>query len=70
MHRFIEILKKEEINNPNALYIDNFDPGRMQKEMQKDLISEKKLNLDIENLKTVEEVAEDIYQILGKYINE
>ena len=70
MHRFIEILKKEEINNPNALYIDNFDPGRMQTEMQKDLISEKKLNLDIENLKTVEEVAEDIYQILGKYINE
>ena len=70
MHRFIEILKKEEINNPNALYIDNFDPGRMQTKMQKDLISEKKLNLDIENLKTVEEVAEDIYQILGKYINE
>ena len=30
----IEILKKEEINNPNALYIDNFDPGRMQTEMQ------------------------------------
>ena len=70
MHRFIEILKKEEINNPNALYIDNFDPGRMQTEMQKDLISEKKLNLNIENLKTVEEVAKDIYQILGKYINE
>lgn len=72
MHRFIEILKKEEEeeNNANALYIDNFDPGRMQTEMQKDLISEKKLNLDIENLKTVEEVAEDIYQILGKYINE
>lgn len=70
MHRFIEILKKEEINNPNALYIDNFDPGRMQTEMQKDLISEKKLNLNIENLKIVEEVAKDIYQILGKYINE
>lgn len=70
MNRFIEILKKEEINNPNALYIDNFDPGRMQTEMQKDLISEKKLNLNIENLKTVEEVAKDIYQILGKYINE
>ena len=70
MHRFIEILKKEEINNPNALYIDNFDPGRMQTEMQKDLISQKKLNLNIENLKTVEEVAKDIYQILGKYINE
>lgn len=70
MHRFIEILKKEEINNPDALYIDNFDPGRMQTDMQRNLISEKKLNLDIENLKTVEEVAEDIYQILGKYINE
>ena len=70
MHRFIEILKKEEINNSNALYIDNFDPGRMQTEMQKDLISQKKLNLNIENLKTVEEVAKDIYQILGKYINE
>ncbi|QKF76866.1 SDR family NAD(P)-dependent oxidoreductase [Arcobacter defluvii] len=70
MHRFIEILKKEEINNPNALYIDNFDPGRMQTEMQKDLMSQKKLNINIENLKTVEEVAKDIYQILGKYINE
>ena len=42
----------------------------MQTEMQKDLISQKKLNLNIENLKTVEEVAKDIYQILGKYINE
>lgn len=70
MHRFIEILKKEEVNNPDALYIDNFDPGRMQTEMQKDLISEKKLNLDIEKLNTVKKVAEDIYQILGKYINE
>lgn len=70
MHRFIEILKKEEINNPNALYIDNFDPGRMQTEMQKDLISEKKLNLNIEELNTGRKVAEDIYQILGKYINE
>lgn len=70
MHRFIEILKKEEINNPNALYIDNFDPGRMQTEMQKDLISQKKLNLNIEELNTGRKVAEDIYQILGKYINE
>ena len=70
MHRFIEILKKEEINNPNALYIDNFDPGRMQTEMQKDLINEKKLNLNIEELNTGRKVAEDIYQILGKYINE
>ncbi|MCG3677058.1 SDR family NAD(P)-dependent oxidoreductase [Aliarcobacter butzleri] len=70
MHRFIEILKKEEANNPNALYIDNFDPGRMQTDMQKNLISEKKLNLNIENLNTVAEVVEDIYQILGKYINE
>ncbi|MDK2081933.1 SDR family NAD(P)-dependent oxidoreductase [Aliarcobacter butzleri] len=70
MHRFVEILKKEEINNPNALYIDNFDPGRMQTEMQKDLISQKKLNLNIEELNTGRKVAEDIYQILGKYINE
>ncbi len=70
MHRFIEILRKEEVNNPDALYIDNFDPGRMQTDMQRNLISEKKLDLDIENLKTVEEVAKDIYQILGKYINE
>lgn len=70
MHRFVEILKKEEINNPNALYIDNFDPGRMQTEMQKDLISQKKINLNIEELNTGRKVAEDIYQILGKYINE
>lgn len=70
MHRFIEILKKEEENNPNALYVDNFDPGRMQTEMQKDLITDKKLNINIENLNIVEEVAANIYQILGKYINE
>lgn len=70
MHRFIEILKKEEENNTNALYIDNFDPGRMQTEMQKDLITDKKLNINIENLNIVEEVAANIYQILGKYINE
>lgn len=70
MHRFIEILKKEEENNPNALYIDNFDPGRMQTDMQKNLIKDKKLNIDIEILNTVEKVAENIYQILGKYINE
>ncbi|KLE03689.1 SDR family NAD(P)-dependent oxidoreductase [Aliarcobacter butzleri] len=70
MHRFIEILKKEEENNPNALYVDNFDPGRMQTEMQKDLITDKKLNINIENLNIVEEVAANIYQILWKYINE
>jgi short-subunit dehydrogenase len=70
MHRFIEILKKEEENNPNAIYIDNFDPGRMQTKMQKDLIYEKKLNIDIENFSLVEEVAEKIYEVLGEYINE
>ncbi|MCR8710573.1 SDR family NAD(P)-dependent oxidoreductase [Aliarcobacter butzleri] len=70
MHRFIEILKKEEENNPNALYVNNFDPGRMQTEMQKDLIADKKLNINIENLNIVEEVAANIYQILWKYINE
>lgn len=70
MHRFIEILKKEEENNPNALYVNNFDPGRMQTEMQKDLITDKKLNINIENLNIVEEVAANIYQILWKYINE
>lgn len=70
MHRFIEILQKEEENNPNALHIDNFNPGRMQTEMQKDLINDKKLNIDIRDLTTIEKVAENIYQILGKYINE
>lgn len=70
MHRFIEILQKEEENNPNALYIDNFNPGRMQTEMQKNLINDKKLNIDIRDLTTIEKVAENIYQILGKYINE
>jgi hypothetical protein len=34
------------------------------------MISEKKLNLNLEELNTGRKVAEDIYQILGKYINE
>ena len=41
------IVKKEEENNSNALFIDNFDPGRMQTEMQENLIKDKNLNVKI-----------------------
>lgn len=70
MHRFVEILKKEEENNSNALFIDNFDPGRMQTEMQKNLIKDKNLNINIQDFTQVNEVANKIYEILGKHINE
>ena len=70
MHRFVEILKKEEENNSNALFIDNFDPGRMQTEMQENLIKDKNLNVNIQDFSQVDDVANRIYQILGKYINE
>ena len=70
MHRFVEILKKEEENNSNALFIDNFDPGRMQTEMQENLIKDKNLNINIQDFVQVDEVANKVYQILGKYINE
>ncbi len=70
MHRFVEILKKEEENDSNALFIDNFDPGRMQTEMQENLIKDKNLNINIQDFSQVDEVANKIYQILGKYINE
>ncbi len=70
MHRFVEILKKEEQNNSNALFIDNFDPGRMQTEMQENLIKDKNLNINIQDFVQVDEVANKVYQILGKYINE
>ena len=69
MHRFVEILKKEEENNSNALFIDNFDPGRMQTEMQENLIKDKNLNINIQDFSQVDEIANKIYQILGKYIN-
>lgn len=70
MHRFIEILKKEEEDNQLALYIDNFDPGRMQTDMQKDLINDKNLKINIKDLYSADSVAQKICQILRKYINE
>ncbi len=70
MHRFVEILKKEEENGSNALFIDKFDKGGMPKEMQENLIKDKNLNINIQDFSQVDEVANKIYQILGKYINE
>jgi len=68
MHRFIEILKEEEKNNPKALYVDNFDPGRMQTEMQSNLIESKQLDNNFGALNKPEKIADDIYKLTGRYI--
>jgi len=69
MHRFIEILRKEEEDNPKALYINNYDPKRMKTNMQMNLIKAKSLTtIKPDALKKPEEVADDIDMLIGKYI--
>lgn len=68
MHRFIEILKVEESNNSRMLFVENFDPGRMQTPMQSNLIASKGLSNNIGDFKKSEEVAEEIYQYVRKYL--
>lgn len=68
MHKFIDILKIEENYNQNALYIDNFDPGRMKTSMQRNLLYKKMVAIDTVELNEVKEVAKKIYDILGAYI--
>lgn len=68
MHRFIEILNKEQEDNPKALYIANYDPQRMQTDMQMNLIEAKDLTIDLETLRKPQEVADEIYTIVGQYI--
>ena len=68
MHRFIEILKVEETDNSRMLFVENFDPGRMQTPMQSNLIASKGLNNNISDFKKTEEIAEEIYQFIGKYL--
>lgn len=68
MHRFIDILKQEEMDNPNALFIDNFDPGRMQTDMQMELINQKGININDINLSDSTNVAQEIKKLIGKYI--
>lgn len=68
MHRFIDILKKEEEDNPKALFIDNFDPGRMQTDMQKYLINAKNFKSNIEDFEKPENIANKIHSLIGKYL--
>ena len=68
MHRFIEILKVEEQDNENALLIENFDPGRMQTEMQAYLIKSKGMYNNIDELNKPEDIAEDIYRLIGEFL--
>lgn len=68
IHRFIDILKKEEDHNPKALFIDNFDPGRMQTDMQIHLLKAKKLKNSIEDFEKPENIANKIYSLIGKYL--
>jgi len=55
LHRFIEILSKEQIGEKKCLGIYNFDPGRMQTEMQQHLLE-----------KLYGEITQDIYLALPK----
>lgn len=68
MHRFVEILKEEEEENTKALFIENFDPGRMQTNMQKNLLDAKKIKNDILEFKKPESVAIELYSLIGKYL--
>ena len=68
MHKFIEILKKEEKNNKYIKYIDNFDPKRMNTSMQKTLNKKKNLNSTDMNLSDPGDVAQDIKLLIEKYI--
>ena len=65
-HRFIDILKKENLSNKDALYIDNFDPGRMNTDMQKELLSFKNIPNKKYSLSDTENVAKKLFEIVNK----
>jgi benzil reductase ((S)-benzoin forming) len=68
MHRFVDILKREENGNEKALLIENFDPGRINTKMQFNLLDKKNISKENIKLNTTLEIANKIYDLVGKYI--
>lgn len=68
MHRFIEILKKEEEENQKVLLIENFDPGRMNTDMQHKLNNKKNIKLQSSDLQEANSVAKKIYDLICREI--
>lgn len=67
MHRFIEILEKENETNNKCLMVMNFDPGRMQTEMQSALMKEKKMDPDLmSTFNEPKKVAIEIFDFIEK----
>lgn len=62
MHRFIDILAEEEKNNNNILLIENFDPGRMNTDMQVQLLSKKNIPIKTEELMEASDIASKIFK--------
>lgn len=65
LYRFIEILAKEQTANEKCLGVYNFDPGRMQTEMQHYLLEELHGVCDYQfytSLPTAEDVAKKLYK--------
>jgi hypothetical protein len=69
MHRFIDILEKENENNTNCLMVVNYDPGRMQTDMQANLLREKNIASDaISNFTLPKDVANEIFNLVKRTI--
>ena len=64
MHRYIDILAQEENGNEDALLITNFDPGRMNTDMQRELIRKKRSDLHSSDFPEPIEVAREIYDLV------
>lgn len=69
MHRYIDILAQEEKENKDVLLIANFDPGRMQTDMQEELISKIGKNIKKNDLNEPVKVAEKVFDLVQGALN-
>ena len=63
-HRFIDIIKIENLHNNNALYVDNFDPGRMKTAMQKKLLDYNDTHESEYSFSDTEDIAKKIFKLI------
>lgn len=69
MYRFVDILEKENENNTNCLMVVNYDPGRMQTDMQANLLKEKNIASNaILDFTLPKDVANEIFNLVKRTI--
>jgi len=69
MHRFIDVLEKENEKKSNCMMVVNYDPGRMQTDMQANLLREKNIALDIvSGFTPPKDVANEIFNLVNRKI--